>query len=230
MCTICELSQYSVVDGRPVFEATDTTEITIEEMLSLSEEEWITQFMRRMGVEEILDEERLDELTLKDFRAEIENNKVAGARVSKLPHRDWRPLIKHIKFVGRRKNVFRFHVPNRFNGFEVYVEFVQFYDMVEDTSLSAPEAARLLLWAGDLKWHCGCPSFVFHGYAFILTSLDSAIVEENRFPKKMNKDLRGILCKHGRAVSEFLPFHLGDIARAIVQERRARGVKPVPKT
>lgn len=84
-----------------------------------------------------------------------------------------------------------------------------------DQELTPIERARMLLWVGDIKLHCTCPAFLYWGFQYMLTVLDSAIYPEERFPEKRNPKERGIVCKHMARVLEVLPFHSGDIAREL---------------
>lgn len=138
-----------------------------------------------------------------------------------LPHRDYAPLIKYVRFVGIKESVMKFFVPSptRINRWNTFIQFVQWNAEVRDTATTAPDAARLLLWSGDIRIHCGCPSFLFYGYEYILTQLDAAMRPETRYPHIRNPQLKGILCKHGRRVIKVLPFHLADMAKAIKQQR-----------
>lgn len=154
---------------------------------------------------------RLDELYYKDFMAEI--------NPSNLPHRDYAPLIKYVKYDQTKKNTMKFFVPNHLNGWNTYVQFDDWYDQVNDQNITPPEAARLLLWGGNLKLHCQCPAFKFWGSQYILTQLDSAVVPEVRFPHMRNPSLKGVVCKHLNRTLKVLPFHLGDMATAIKQQR-----------
>lgn len=161
----------------------------------------------------------LDEMTYKDLVGDITNNQIPGAIVNNLPHRDWAPLIKFVRYQSQSNGIFKFFVPNHYNGWFTYVQFADWNEQVADVSTNAVETARLLLWSGNLRLHCSCPSFLFHGYEYILTQLDAAIVPEDRFPRITNPELKGVCCKHGRRVIKTLPFHLGDIASEIKKSR-----------
>lgn len=163
-----------------------------------------------------------ESMTYKDIVADLVPNSVAGARVSKLPIRDWAPLIPSVNYQGFKGNTFKFFVESGANGWNTYFRFDEFYEQVDDTSITAPEAARLLLWAGNLRMHCNCPSFTYHGFAYILTSLDAEIYPETRFPAKNNPELLGWGCKHLRKAARVLPFHLGHFASAIKATRQGR--------
>lgn len=162
----------------------------------------------------------LNELHYKDVMAEILPNNVAGRKLSKLPFRDWAPLIPMVKYIGTRKNTMKFFVPNKYNGWETFIQFDEWNSQVADTSISAQDAARLLLWSGNLRVHCGCPSFTFWGFNYIMTQLDAAIVPETRYPHIRNPELRGVVCKHLIRSLKVLPFHLGDMAAAISEQRK----------
>lgn len=155
----------------------------------------------------------LDEVTYKDLLHHIDPRD--------LPHRDYAPLIPFVRYVETRKNTMKFFVPNRYNGWNVYIRFPQWMEQVRDTSINVNEASRLVLWADDIQIHCGCPSFKFYGYAFILTQLGAAIIPETRFPHIRNPLLKGVACKHCRRVIKVLPFHLGNMASAMKQQRAA---------
>ena len=154
----------------------------------------------------------LDEVFYKDFMAEINPNN--------LPHRDYAPLIPFVRYQGTKNNTMKYFVPNRYNGWNTYIQFVDWNEQVADKSIDANEAARLLLWSGNIRLHCDCPAFKFWGSQYILTQLDAAIVPEMRMPHIRNPHLKGIVCKHGNRVLKVAPFHLGDMASAIKEQRR----------
>lgn len=136
-----------------------------------------------------------------------------------LPHRDYSPLIPFVKFSGHKGNTMKFFVPNRYNGWNTYVRFSEWAEVRDDRDYNAAESARLLLWGANLKVFCGCPAFQFYGYNYILTQKDAAIVPEDRPPNIRNPHLKGIACKHLIKTLKVLPFHLGDMARNINQQR-----------
>lgn len=118
------------------------------------------------------------------------------------------------------KNVVNFRVPsseydkNRIN----YIDSILFDDWEQigsDPDLSFIERARMLLWVGNVRLHCTCPSFLYWGYQYICTVLDSAIYPEERYPRIRNPKERGIVCKHLNVTLRVLPFHSGEIAREI---------------
>jgi hypothetical protein len=164
-------------------------------------------------------EERLDEETYKDLVADITNNNTPGAIVNNLPHRDWAPLIRYVRYQKRKGNILQFFVPNSYNGWFTYIQFPEWYDVSQDHELNAVEASRMLLWGGNVRLHCHCPSYKYWGYQYILTQLDAAIRPENRYPSIRNPQLKGVCCKHLRRTIKVLPFHLGTIASEIKKTR-----------
>lgn len=157
------------------------------------------------------EEEVLNEIYYPDIMKQIDPNY--------LPHRDYSHLIKSVNYRGHKGNTLKFFVPNHYNGWETYVRFVEWDEQVNDPSITAVEAARLLFWGANLKVHCGCPAFLFWGSNYILSQLDAAIVPEARFPHVRNPRLKGIVCKHLNRTLKVLPFHLGNMAAAIKQDR-----------
>jgi hypothetical protein len=113
--------------------------------------------------------------------------------------------------------------------YENLVQFPQWDQVVQDPSFNAVEAARVLLWGGDVKLFCSCPSFLFWGYQYILTVLDSSIYDEDRKPVVRNAQERGLCCKHMRKCLQVMPAHIGDIAAQVKRVRAALGqglIKP----
>jgi hypothetical protein len=62
---------------------------------------------------------------------------------------------------------------------------------------------------------------------YILTTKDAAIVPETRFPSIRNPQLKGGMCKHLIRSMKVLPFHLGDIAKAIKETREQDDKKKI---
>jgi hypothetical protein len=141
-----------------------------------------------------------------------------------LPHKDYSHLIPLVRYTGTKGNIMRYFVPNKYNGWLTYIKFPEWGEQVKDMSLTAPEAARLLLWGANLQLHCGCPAYLFWGMNYILTQTDSAIVPETRYPHIRNPNLKGIVCKHLNRTLKVLPFHLGDMASAIKSQRKELGL------
>lgn len=139
-----------------------------------------------------------------------------------LPYRNYEPLIKFVRYVGTQDNIMKFFVPSptKINRWNTYIQWTQWHEQVRDTSITATEAARLLLWGGDLRWHCACPAYKFWGMQYISTELDIAIISEIRRPNIRNPQLKGIGCKHLIRCTKVLPFHLGDMAKAIKEQRQ----------
>ena len=167
---------------------------------------------------------RLDEETYKGLIKDVTNNNVPGAIVHNLPHRDWAPLIKYVHYRDHEQGFFKFFVPNPYNGWFTYIQFVEWNENVADVNYNANDVARLLLWGGNLRLHCPCPSYRFHGYQYILTQKESAIIPEERYPRIRNPQLKGVCCKHLRRTLKVLPFHLGTIASAVKDDRVKLGL------
>lgn len=53
---------------------------------------------------------------------------------------------------------------------------------------------------GDIKVFCDCPSFIYGGFAYINTQLDTSLESEDRYPGIKNPGLEGTVCKHLLAI------------------------------
>lgn len=131
--------------------------------------------------------------------------------------------LKSVSYKGFDDNIMQFDVTAYSRSNKYYrnqIELVDYNQVLKDSSLKVNEAARLLLWGGNLKLHCTCPSFVYWGFQYMLTQLDTSIYPENRPPNKRNPKQRGIVCKHMRKTLQVFPFYLGTIASQLSADRR----------
>ena len=92
------------------------------------------------------------------------------------------------------------------------VLFDQWDEIGQDPDFNFVERSRMLLWVGDIRLHCTCPSFLYHAYQYILTVLDASIYPERRKGVIRNPNDRGVVCKHLHRVLKVLPFYSGEIA------------------
>ena len=163
---------------------------------------------------------RLDEFSIKDIKTII--------NPTDLPHRDYEPLLKQVTYQGTNKNISKWLVMNNMNGWETYVQFMDWDEQLKDTRYNALQVANLLLWSGDIRLYCKCPSFRFWGYAYILTQLSASIIPEKRFPHIRNPNLRGICCKHLRKLFRVIQFQNTALSQAILRQRTQLGIKYIP--
>jgi hypothetical protein len=169
------------------------------------------------NIEHIFEEYgRLDEFTVKDIRKIIDP--------VDLPYRNYEPLLKSVQYQGTNKDICKWLVNNDYNGWNVYVQFMDWNTQLQDTTVNARQVANLLMWSGNIKLYCGCPAFKFYGFAFILSQLDACIIPENRFPHIRNPQLKGIACKHILRLMRVLPFQTASLAQAIKQQRQKLGI------
>jgi len=124
-----------------------------------------------------------------------------------------------IRFVGfEPDSVMNFHInssshtKNRIK-YTNSIQFDEWEEVGSDPDLNFTERARMLLWVGNIRLHCTCPSFLYWGYQYMCTVLNAAIYPEERFPRERNPGERGIVCKHLNRVLRVLPFHSGEIAK-----------------
>ena len=95
------------------------------------------------------------------------------------------------------------------------IRFAEWEDVIDEEDLNPIGRARLLMFDGNIKLNCTCPSFLYHGYRYLLDQKDASIFPEKRPPNKNNPAGRGIVCKHMNRVIKAFPFYSGDLARHI---------------
>jgi hypothetical protein len=151
----------------------------------------------------------LTEATYKELAGMIDPNFLRqGMRASEL---------KAVEFHGFEEDTMHFLVPSKdFDDNSIkYMCSIKFEDWDQigsDPDMDFKEKALMLLWVGNIKLNCTDPSFLYWGYQYLLTALDSAINPETRKPVIRNPQERGIVCKHLNRVLKALPFHNGKIA------------------
>lgn len=160
--------------------------------------------------------ERLLELKRKDLMSDVDTWT-----------KDKSKLVRHATYLGITEDytVF-FRVPsvtaNPPTSYVVKVGLVDYKDIAEDEDIDTREKVRLAI-AGDLKISCTCPAYLYFGYKYILTQLDTNEAEdEHRFPKIRNPRLQGVMCKHCYTALKSFPFNWTRIAKDIDQGRFLR--------
>ena len=90
--------------------------------------------------------------------------------------------------------------------YNVYVLFEDFYCIAKDQDIDFEDAIDYAINFGDIHIRCQCPSFLFHGFAYMGDSLRYlyGIPREKRFPKVRNPNLKSTMCKHCDVVIEYL--------------------------
>lgn len=159
---------------------------------------------------------RIDELTRKDLIADVDKWTKDKTR-----------LVRRAVYLGVTEDytVF-FRVPSvtakPATNYVVKVQMVDYPDVEKDEDLSVREKVRLAI-SGDLKISCTCPAFLYFGYKYILTQVDSNESDkENRFPKVRNPKLQGVMCKHCYAAMKSFPLNWTSIAKDIESKKFLR--------
>jgi hypothetical protein len=105
------------------------------------------------------------------------------------------------------------------------IRFDEWNDVVDETDLNPIGRARLLMFDGNVRLNCTCPSFLYHGYRYLLDRQEASIFPEKRPPRRNNPHQRGIVCKHMNRVLKAFPFYSGDLARHIKQHHNLQDGK-----
>lgn len=97
--------------------------------------------------------------------------------------------------------------------YKVYVLLEDFYTIAEDEDISFEEAVKFSILHGDVHIRCGCPSFLYHGFAYQGTQLGYlyGVPREGRYPEVTNPELKSTTCKHCTKVIEWCLAHLDSI-------------------
>lgn len=160
---------------------------------------------------------RIDEITRKEL--------VAGADKWT---KDKTKLVKRATYLGITEDYTAFYrVPSVTadppTTYVVKIQLVDYPDIEDDEDLSVREKVRLAI-AGDLKISCTCPAYLYFGYKYILTQLDTNESDpENRFPKIKNPKLQGVMCKHCYKAMQTFPLTWTSIARDISNKKFLKG-------
>ncbi len=99
--------------------------------------------------------------------------------------------------------------------YKIYVLFEDFYTLGKDKDVDFEDAIDYAINFGDIHIRCNCPSFLYHGFAYMSTQLKYiyGIPHENRFPKIRNPNLKSTACKHCDVVIEYILRNKETIAK-----------------
>jgi hypothetical protein len=159
---------------------------------------------------------RLDELTRKELVSDVDNWTKDKAK-----------KVRKAVYLGITEDyTIFFRVPSvtakPATNYTVKIKLVDYPEIAEDKDLSVKEKVRLAI-AGDLKISCTCPAFLYFGYKYILTQLDTnESGPEHRFPKIRNPKLHGVMCKHCYTAISAFPLNWTRIAKDIKDENFLR--------
>jgi hypothetical protein len=82
-----------------------------------------------------------------------------------------------------------------------YLQRILFQDfaiLARDKDIPIMDAVNYAIEDGDVRIRCSCPSFLYHGWAYLGTQMDYlyGIPRENRPPVVRNPKYRSVGCKH----------------------------------
>lgn len=92
------------------------------------------------------------------------------------------------------------------NAWEQRVQFTDEWDLIpEDLKEPGTDWRTIASEFPEVKdlncrVHCTCPYFLYGGSSYILTQLDTQLVDENRYPQIRDPQLEHTVCKHLSAV------------------------------
>jgi hypothetical protein len=103
------------------------------------------------------------------------------------------------------------------------VRFLEWEDIGSDLTMRPIDRSRMLMFAGNLQLNCTCPSFLYHGYRYLLDQIGASLIPEPRPPVRNNPNMRGIVCKHMNRVLRSFPFYSGVLAKEVRGQFGATG-------
>jgi len=163
------------------------------------------------------DEQPLNEANYREIMARIDNNflkqKIRAAELSE------------VRFAGIENESMIFWMnsskfeDNSLTYSNVY-KIKEWNMYIDETTMNPIQRARQLMYKGNLQLHCTCPSFLFHGYKWLLNQIDASLEPETRPPVKRNPHQRGIVCKHLHRTIKTFPFYTAKLASYIKMEHK----------
>lgn len=160
--------------------------------------------------------EHLDEI----FASELEDiaepkrmgrSKEIIVKYDHIKHRDSKSRTKTIFFLARDPN-------GSGKTWEVKLQIPDYKSIAHlKKNISTKEKVEMAMEAGNVWFECGCPDWVYGGFAYIGTQLDYSLTKEDRPPVKNNPNEEGSVCKHCLAtierMSNFYPKIADDIEK-----------------
>ncbi len=103
---------------------------------------------------------------------------------------------------------------------EVRMRLADHKYLTRDSELSHADRVKLAIEDGNVRYWCDCESFLYGGFMYIATTLDSAIRKEFRPPHIRNPKELGISCKHLHGLMKVMPKFTAKIAKAFAVARK----------
>lgn len=133
---------------------------------------------------------RLDELTRKELAADTDT--VTRNRSKLIPYFKYAGITEDYTVLVHVRSV----TANPPREYLVKIKLLEYPDIANDEDLTVQEKVRLAI-TGDVAISCSCPAFLYWGFDYIVSQLDSkAGPEQTIFPKVRNPKLLGCMCKH----------------------------------
>ena len=111
------------------------------------------------------------------------------------------------------------------------VRINDFWDLIEDLEVIEKNEfdkntlSAILDLSEDVKYSCGCPSYVWSGISYFATQEDASLIPNNIYPKKWDKYREGALCcKHLSGLFRSLSFFIPQCAMSIKKNMKEQGL------
>jgi len=122
---------------------------------------------------------RLDEATYKQITAMIDEDflqqRVRAAALSGVRLSNINDKTGEMTFMVRSSEFDKPGTKGNNTFYANTVRFKEWDDVVDEEDMKPIERARLLMFDGNLELNCTCPSFLYHGYRYLLTKHGASI-------------------------------------------------------
>lgn len=104
-------------------------------------------------------------------------------------------------------------------------DLIEELEVVENNEFDKNTLSAILDLSEDVKYSCGCPSFVYTGPSYYSTLEDASLLPNNIKPKVWNKYRDGALCcKHLSGLFRSLSFFIPQCAMSIKKNMKEQGL------
>lgn len=104
-------------------------------------------------------------------------------------------------------------------------DLIEDLEVIENNEFDKNTLSAILDLSEDVKFSCGCPSFVYTGISYYVTKEDASLMPNNIKPKVWDKYRDGALCcKHLSGLFRSLSFFIPQCAMSIKKNMRDQGL------
>lgn len=104
-------------------------------------------------------------------------------------------------------------------------DLIEEFEVIENNEFDKNTLSAILDLSEDVKFSCGCPSFVYTGISYYATNEGASLIPNNIKPKVWDKYRDGALCcKHLSGLFRSLSFFIPQCAMSIKKNMKEQGL------